>query len=79
MPAKIKKTNYPMPAVKKNKNKVQTRSLFSKPVRGRIDKNMPDFENDPVVVAKCEKAAAFLDKHPGIVEFIRKIQEENKK
>mgnify|MGYP001555264807 CR=1 FL=1 len=68
-----------MPAVKKNKSKAQTRSLFGKPVRGRIDKNMTDFDNDPVVVAKCEKAAAFFDKNPQVIEFIRKIQEENKK
>ena len=79
MPAKIKKNKLPMPAVKKNKSKAQTRSLFSKPVRGRIDKNMPDFENDPIFVKRAEEAAAFLDKHPGIIEFIRKIQEENKK
>jgi hypothetical protein len=68
-----------MPAIKKNKSKAQIRSLFGKPVRSRIDKNMPDFNNDPVVVEKCEKAAAFFDKHPGIIESLKQIREKNKK
>lgn len=68
-----------MPAIKKNKGKAQTRSLFGKPVRGRIDKNMPDFENDPVFVKRAEEAAAFFDEHPEVIEFIKKIQKKNKK
>lgn len=67
-----------MPAIKKNKGKARIRSLFGKPVRGRIDKNMPDFENDPVFVKRAEEAAAFFDEHPEAIEFIKKIQENNK-
>ena len=54
-----------MPAVKKNKSKAQTRSLFSKPVRGRIDKNMPDFENDPVFVKRAKRPPRFSINIPG--------------
>jgi len=79
MPAKVKKNKLPMPPVKKNRNKVQPRSLFGKPVRGRVDKNMPDFDDDPVFVKKAEETAAFLKKHPLPEEFLKKIKEKNKK
>ena len=67
-----------MPEVKKHKSKLQIRSLFDKPVWGRIDENMPDFDNDPAVVEKCEKAAAFFNEHPEVIEFIKELQEKNK-
>ena len=79
MAAKIKKNKLPHARNKKNKSKAQTRSLFGKPVRGRIDKNMPDFENDPVFVKRAEEAAAFLKKHPLPEEFLKKVKEKNKK
>ena len=66
-----------MPAVKKNKSKAQNRSLFGKPVRSRIDKNMPDFENDPVIVKRAEEAARFIEKH-GLAEKIDEIVKNRK-
>jgi hypothetical protein len=66
-----------MPAVKKNKSKAQNRSLFGKPVRSRIDKNMPDFENDPVFVKRAEEAARFIEKH-GLAEKIDEIVKNRK-
>ncbi len=29
-----------------------------------VDKNMPDYSNEPFFIAKNEKAAEFLKKHP---------------
>jgi len=66
-----------MPAVKKNKSKAHSQSLFGKPVRGRVDKNMPDFSNDPVIVKKNENAARFIEKH-GLAEKIAEIVKNKK-
>ena len=66
-----------MPAIKKNNNKAHTRTAFGKPVRSRIDKNMPDFSKDPVFVKKDEKAARFIEKH-GLAKQIAEIVKNRK-
>jgi hypothetical protein len=68
-----------MPAIKKTNSKKSTRLISGNHPRTRIDKNMPDYDKDPVFVKKNEKAAAFLKKNGLPKEVLEKINAEKKK
>ena len=68
-----------MPAIKKSGNRKNAHSGSGKRLRTRIDKNMPDYDQDPVFVKKHEDARAFLKKNGLPKEVLRKIGEGEKK
>jgi hypothetical protein len=62
-----------------------SKSIFSKKIDKilnesiTVDENMEDFSNDPVFVAKNEKAEKFLAEHGVPESFSNKTKAKNKK
>ena len=67
-----------MPAIKKPSGKKKAYLISGKHPRTPIDKNMPDYDQDPVFVKKHEDARAFLRKNGLPKEVLQKISEKKK-
>lgn len=68
-----------MPAIKKDISKKNANLISGKHPHTPIDKNMPDFDQDPVFVKKHEDARAFLRKNGLPEKVLQEINERKKK
>ena len=68
-----------MPAIKKHNGKKKADLIPGKHPRTPIDKNMPDYDKDPVFVKKHEDARAFLKKNGLPKKILQEITAGKKK